>query len=637
MTVTIKVNDLTVIHRASGGIAIATAPDVCLTPGGPPVPVPYPNIALSKDLAKGTSTVLVDGRNSAAIRGSEYSRSTGDEPGTAGGVASGVNRAEATWITSSMNVKMDGAAVCRLTDKMLMNHGNTVCLGGNGNGNTGSGKGKASRKKEPKVCATEPMTVKCGHQGSSAGKRAYKLEHPSRSRSESGVPANVLQVVAGPTQPDMITAATRIKKTPCQKHIGNVLVLEGDETSRPPTQTKTRLSFPATAHEHYETGIFRHIWPYPAKLSHHRVKPVICNPAASGGVEIQVFPDIKWEAAVSADFSRKYSAKKGAGSVESEGKDGSLELRAGFTRDGHEIGLSYEHQQKFEDAFRAIQFSGNTARQFLGFVNKVGAVEIELALPSVEMKGTWGYEESADSNSVDYVLEATLSLNPLIGLKGTVDILDFILPTIQPPIGSVLKKAKDYAERGVDVGGVRAEAEMSLNLSAYGEICGDLLFRGHLGKVRKGSAEGGIKAHIEVAIEAKIKGSLERAEVRLAYGELSGAVKSGIFARLGGGFDEKGIYLCGSFGWDGITFTYAAYVGSDVTIKSFAKKTGAKVSKGFHWAASLFGGGQTKKQQPRESHLEKGAGKKAGIEGEVPLVEGKNLLEGRSYLLGGHK
>ena len=94
------------------------------------MPIPYPNIAMSSDLAKGTTTVKADGGNMCAIFGSEFSRSTGDEPGTAGGVASSTFIKEATWITFSFDVKIEGKAACRLTDKMFHNHQNTVNMGG---------------------------------------------------------------------------------------------------------------------------------------------------------------------------------------------------------------------------------------------------------------------------------------------------------------------------------------------------------------------------------------------------------------------------------------------------------------------------------------------------------------------------
>jgi hypothetical protein len=128
MAVTININDLSLVHRDSGGITTATMPDVCNTPGVGPVP--YPNIARSVDLKNGTRTIAVDGGNPAAIYGSEFCKSTGDEPGTGGGVKSGVNMSRATWITYSFDVKFEGKGACRLTDKMFMNNGNTVCLSG---------------------------------------------------------------------------------------------------------------------------------------------------------------------------------------------------------------------------------------------------------------------------------------------------------------------------------------------------------------------------------------------------------------------------------------------------------------------------------------------------------------------------
>ena len=82
---------------------------------------------MSSDLASGTTTVKADGQM-IAVKGSEYSMSTGDEPGTVGGVASSTFKKEAKWILYSFDVKMDGKNACRLMDKMTMNHQNTVSL-----------------------------------------------------------------------------------------------------------------------------------------------------------------------------------------------------------------------------------------------------------------------------------------------------------------------------------------------------------------------------------------------------------------------------------------------------------------------------------------------------------------------------
>jgi len=134
MGVTVKVNGQSnsLAHKGSNGFAKSTAPDVCKTPTpGGPVPIPYPIIfSFSSDLKDGTKTVKADGGNMIAVKGSEFSRCTGDEPGTAGGVVSSTNMKEAKWILYSFDVKMEGQNACRLSDKMTMNHGNTVCLQG---------------------------------------------------------------------------------------------------------------------------------------------------------------------------------------------------------------------------------------------------------------------------------------------------------------------------------------------------------------------------------------------------------------------------------------------------------------------------------------------------------------------------
>ncbi len=134
MPVTIHVNGTSnsLVHKGSMGFAKSTLPDVCKTPSpGGPVPIPYPIIiSMSSQLVNGTTTVKVDGGNMAAIKGSELSMCNGDEAGTAGGVKSSTFMKEAAWLLYSFDVKMDGKNVCRLSDKLQMNHGNTACLSG---------------------------------------------------------------------------------------------------------------------------------------------------------------------------------------------------------------------------------------------------------------------------------------------------------------------------------------------------------------------------------------------------------------------------------------------------------------------------------------------------------------------------
>ena len=125
MAVTVGVNKLSVIHAGSGGITTAF-PDVCKTPSpAGPIPIPYPNIAKSSDTAQGASTVKCDG-NPVCVKDSNFSTSTGDEAGSAGGgVVSNKIKGKAEFVNFSFDVKFEGKNVPRALDLMLHNDKNT--------------------------------------------------------------------------------------------------------------------------------------------------------------------------------------------------------------------------------------------------------------------------------------------------------------------------------------------------------------------------------------------------------------------------------------------------------------------------------------------------------------------------------
>jgi hypothetical protein len=123
MPATASVNNMTVVHKGSTGISQAF-PDVCKTPAppAPPIPIPYPNIAMSSDTADGSTTVTFDG-NPIMLSTSKYAMSTGDEPGSLFGVMSNKNKGSANPQSWSMDVKVDGKNVFRQLDLMLHNGG----------------------------------------------------------------------------------------------------------------------------------------------------------------------------------------------------------------------------------------------------------------------------------------------------------------------------------------------------------------------------------------------------------------------------------------------------------------------------------------------------------------------------------
>ena len=127
MTQSTFANKRGIAHKGSGGMSIVF-PDVCKTPspsGGTPVPLPYPNIGKSSDTFNGPKTVTVDGQMP-MTKGAQYIVSSGDEPGTAGGVVSAKFMSECEFMNYSFDVKFEGRNVCRLGDALFHNSKNIM-------------------------------------------------------------------------------------------------------------------------------------------------------------------------------------------------------------------------------------------------------------------------------------------------------------------------------------------------------------------------------------------------------------------------------------------------------------------------------------------------------------------------------
>jgi hypothetical protein len=126
MGTSVGVNKLAIVNQDSNGVTIAF-PDVCKTPAPPApfVPIPYPNIAKSSDTAQGTKKVKAEGK-SICVKDSNFSMSTGDEAGSAGGgMLSSKIKGKAEFVNFSFDVQFEGKNVPRSFDLMLHNDKNT--------------------------------------------------------------------------------------------------------------------------------------------------------------------------------------------------------------------------------------------------------------------------------------------------------------------------------------------------------------------------------------------------------------------------------------------------------------------------------------------------------------------------------
>ncbi|WP_421704282.1 DUF4150 domain-containing protein [Aliiroseovarius sp.] len=118
-------------HSGKSATIVCLAPDVCLTPVGSAI-VPIPYMIISKlDWSETTvkSTILTG--EEAFTMASRTNKVTGDEPGTKGGVKSGVNKGYCRPISKKTNVFVEGRELIQNDNSYDMN-----CNGPNGPGNT---------------------------------------------------------------------------------------------------------------------------------------------------------------------------------------------------------------------------------------------------------------------------------------------------------------------------------------------------------------------------------------------------------------------------------------------------------------------------------------------------------------------
>lgn len=102
--------------------AVSLVPDVCKTPMGPNmVPVPYPIVADLADSVQVAKHVRFNGDPVFLFSDSVITSVTGNEPGTGGGMKSGVNRGKVRATSSARSVRVEKKFVVRHGDECEMN------------------------------------------------------------------------------------------------------------------------------------------------------------------------------------------------------------------------------------------------------------------------------------------------------------------------------------------------------------------------------------------------------------------------------------------------------------------------------------------------------------------------------------
>jgi hypothetical protein len=99
-------------------------PDVCKVPAppAPPIPTPFPNMAMCAQAMPGTFSLKVKvGGGNALVQTTKISMSSGDEAGALGGMISNMIKGPCEYKMGSMKVMFEGKGAAHLTSMVAHN------------------------------------------------------------------------------------------------------------------------------------------------------------------------------------------------------------------------------------------------------------------------------------------------------------------------------------------------------------------------------------------------------------------------------------------------------------------------------------------------------------------------------------
>jgi len=239
MPSTMNVNYMTVVHKKSTGIA-ASFPDVCKTPTpGGPVPIPYPNIAMSSNAAKTTKKVKVD-KEGVMVKGSNFSMSTGDEAGNAGGgVISSKFKGKAEFMNYSFDVKFEGKAVARLADPMGNNMGSPMNVPCPAEGQSPLVVTDAQKAEQKEACKR-------------AGKNPVDKNDKRKLEEEYGMPVEHAKAISDTCKKNKSSVTVRSTNADCVDKIRAGYPAKGCDIKEKTISAKSLAKSPGDVAEHCE-------------------------------------------------------------------------------------------------------------------------------------------------------------------------------------------------------------------------------------------------------------------------------------------------------------------------------------------------------------------------------------------------
>ncbi len=412
---------------------------------------------------------------------------------------------------------------------------------------------------EEKVCELTKLTVSCSHDG-----RKQIVTSDS-----SVIPS--LNVVASEKDRsgfEKITAKIEAN-APCDNHISSSTSIQPS----PAKTTKGSLSHVYDLACEPVTNPLNVLWLPSIKPKRYKISANACDRFSTSAVEVNVYPKIKWNASVGYSFGNK-EVDRTTNKNESTGltdvlnkhvnKSGKFHGKMELYYDEKKKDLALEYKNGIDKVLTNIDDITDKVDYFLakicdGKFNDLG-VKFEVFWPNISIKYEAELLEDKNSTEVISNYALTAAADPLIGMKGSLDLFPVLLNAAKStgagaPVAVILEAAQKGVGNDNSIASLQAEIKLVFSVDVKTAI--NFSTKGTNGK---DNAE--CKSEQAISIDLQFEGLIgAKGHVWVIKFEKNykAGIKTGFVGKIIIDRDDKGYFWYSRFLFNGLTVTFTKY------------------------------------------------------------------------------
>ena len=412
---------------------------------------------------------------------------------------------------------------------------------------------------EEKVCELTKLTVTCDHD-----------DRKQVITSDSNIVPS-LNVVASEKDRsgfEKITATIEAN-APCGNHTSS-------STSIQPSPMKTTKGTLSNIYElacEPVTNPLNVLWLPSIKPKRYKVSANACDRFSPAAVEVNVFPKIKWNASVGYSFGNKEldrttnkNVTTGLTDVSNKhtNKSGKFHGKMELYYDEKKKDLALEYKSGIDKVLSNIDDITDKVDSFLekicdGKFNDLG-VKFEVFWPNISIKYEAELLEDNDSTEVISNYALTVAADPLIGMKGSLDLFPVLLKAAKStgagaPVAVILEAAQKGVGNDKSIASLQADIKLVFSVDVKTAI--KFSTKGTNGKDNaECKSEQAISIDLQFEGLIGVKGHVWVIKFEKSY---KAGIKTGFVGKIIIDRDDKGYFWYSRFLFNGLTVSFTKY------------------------------------------------------------------------------